>query len=58
MKKFKENPNKEILVEAMHCRGFLRIHGFLTDKENDKVFERTIKFQDKHKIEVKPKDVL
>lgn len=58
MKKFKGNPNKEILVEGMHCRAFLRIHGFLTDKENDKVLERTIKFQDKHKIEVKPKDVL
>lgn len=58
MKKFKGNPYKEILVEAMHCRAFLRIQGFLTDRENDKVFERTRKFQDKHKIEVKAKEVL
>jgi hypothetical protein len=57
MKVFKENPNKTILVAVMKARSFLHIHGFITEKENDKIFSRTRKFQDKHKIEVTKRDL-
>lgn len=41
---------REILAKADFCRTFLHVQGFLTDSENEKVFQRTRKWQDKHKV--------
>lgn len=37
---------------ANFCREYLRIHGFLTDAENDKVHKRIGKYQDRNCIEI------
>lgn len=41
---------RESLAKADFCRTFLHFQGFLTDAENDKVFKRMRKWQDKHKV--------
>lgn len=41
---------RETLANADFCRVYLHINGFLTDAENEKVFQRITKWQDKHKV--------
>lgn len=41
---------RETLAKADFCRAFLHVQGFLTDAENEKVFQRIRKWQDKHKV--------
>lgn len=41
---------REKLAKADFCRAFLHVQGFLTDSENEKVFRRIRKWQDKHKV--------
>lgn len=41
---------REKLANADFCRIYLHINGFLTDAENEKVFRRMRKYQDKHKV--------
>lgn len=41
---------RENLAKADFCRTFLHIQGFLTEKENEKVFQRIVKWQDKYKV--------
>lgn len=41
-----------MLAKADFCRTYLHIQGFLTDKENEKVFQRERKWQDKYKVEL------
>lgn len=44
--------DREMLAKLNFCRMFLHIQGFLTEAENENVFKRLKKFQDKKKIEV------
>lgn len=47
----KTDKNKrENLAKANFCRTYLHIQGFLTDAENEKVFRRMRKWQDKYKV--------
>lgn len=41
---------RENLAKANFCRTYLHIQGFLTDAENEKVFRRMRKWQDKYKV--------
>lgn len=50
--------NRENLAKADFCRAFLHIKGFLTDTENEKVFKRIRKWQDKHKVEISESQLL
>lgn len=43
---------REVLAKADFCMAFIHINGFLTDTENDKVFQRISKWQDKHKVSI------
>lgn len=45
-----EKERREMLAKADFCRTYLHIQGFLTDKENEKVFQRERKWQDKYKV--------
>lgn len=49
--------SKAILIRAIKSRMFLHIQGFLSDKENDAVYKRICKFQDKHKIEISREEI-
>lgn len=45
------NKNKrDNLAKSDFCRRYLHINGFLTDSENEKVFQRIRKYQDKYKV--------
>lgn len=44
--------DREFLAKICFCRAILNVHGFLTESENEKVFQRIRKYQDKHKIEI------
>lgn len=44
------NANAEILIRAVECRVFLHVHGFLSDSENDKVWERIEKYKNQVRI--------
>jgi hypothetical protein len=48
----KENnmENRRKLAIADLCRGFLHVQGFLTDSENEKVYQRIMKWQDKNEV--------
>lgn len=50
--------NREKLAKADFCRCFLHLQGFLTDAENEKVFQRMRKWQDKHKIVITEEQLL
>lgn len=39
-----------MLAKADFCRTYLHIQGFLTETENEKVFQRERKWQDKYKV--------
>lgn len=41
---------REILAKSDFCRSYLHVQGFLTDAENEKVFRRIRKWQDKHRV--------
>lgn len=41
---------RENLAKSDFCRAYLHIQGFLTDAENEKVFRRIRKWQDKHEV--------
>ena len=41
---------RENLAKSDFCRAYLHVQGFLTDAENEKVFRRIRKWQDKHKV--------
>lgn len=41
---------RENLAKSDFCRAYLHVQGFLTDAENEKVFRRIRKWQDKSKI--------
>lgn len=43
---------RENLAKSDFCRAYLHVQGFLTDAENEKVFRRMRKWQDKHKVGV------
>ena len=45
-----DKERREMLAKADFCRTYLHIQGFLTDKENEKVFQRERKWQDKNKV--------
>lgn len=52
MNKIKDKARRENLAKADFCRGFLHVQGFLTDKENEKVFQRMRKWQDRYKVQL------
>lgn len=41
---------REKLAKSDFCRAYLHVQGFLTDAENEKVFQRIRKWQDKNKV--------
>lgn len=41
---------RENLAKLDFCRAYLHVQGFLTDAENEKVFQRMRKWQDKHEV--------
>lgn len=45
-----DKDKRENLAKSDFCRAYLHIQGFLTDTENEKVFRRILKWQDKHKV--------
>lgn len=48
----KQEEMRENLAKSDFCRAYLHVQGFLTDAENEKVFRRMRKWQDKHKVGV------
>lgn len=52
-----KNREKEILLAAYNARKLLSIHGFVTVAENDKIFDRLLKYKNKNKIAVTQKDL-
>lgn len=46
------------LATVCFCVSYLRIHGFLTETERDKVYKRIDKFQDEHEIEISEAQML
>lgn len=48
----RDKERRETIAKADFCRIFLHIHGFLTDKENEKVFQRMKKWQDRYKVQL------
>lgn len=42
--------NRRKLAIANLCRGFLRMQGFLTDSENEKIFQRILNWQDENEV--------
>lgn len=40
------------LAIANLCRAYLHLNGFLSDSENDKVFNKIRKWQDKNKVKI------
>ena len=46
----KQEEMRENLAKSDFCRAYLHVQGFLTDAENEKVFRRMRKWQDKHKV--------
>lgn len=43
---------RQELAAANFCRQYLRVHGFLTNTENDKVHKRICKHQDRNRINI------
>lgn len=56
MKTAKEN--RENLAKLDFCRTYLFLNGFITYAENEKVFQRIRKWQDKHKVEISEEQIL
>lgn len=46
----KKEEMRENLAKSDFCRSYLFVQGFLTDAENEKVFRRIRKWQDKYKV--------
>ena len=46
----KQEEMRENLAKSDFCRSYLFVQGFLTDAENEKVFRRIRKWQEKHKV--------
>lgn len=47
------NPTyRQDLAAVNFCRAYLRIRGFLTNTENEKVHKRISKYQDRNRIEI------
>lgn len=44
--------NRAKLAISDLCRTYLHLNGFLSDSENDKVFDRVRKWQDKNRVEI------
>lgn len=57
MKNEKNIEKRKCLAISNECRSFLFMYGFITDKENEKIFERIKKFQDKNKIGISRKQL-
>lgn len=45
-----QKEKRENLAKSDFCRAYLHVQGFLTDTENEKVFQRIRKWQDKNKV--------
>lgn len=45
-----QKEKRENIAKSDFCRIYLHAQGFLTDAENEKVFRRIRKWQDKHKV--------
>lgn len=46
---------QQIFDRAAECRIFLSVHGFLTEKENEKVWVRVDKYGTRHSVrKIKP----
>lgn len=45
-----DKERRENIAKAEFCRTFLHINGFLTDKENEKVFQRIVKCMNKYNV--------
>lgn len=58
MNKIKDKARRENLAKADFCRIFLHVQGFLTDKENEKVFQRMKKWQDRYKVQLTEAQIL
>lgn len=50
--------NRRKLAIANLCRGFLRMQGFLTDSENEKIFQRILNWQNKNEVEITEEQLL
>lgn len=50
--------NRRKLAISDLCRGFLHVQGFLTDAENEKVYQRIMKWQDKNEVEITEEQML
>lgn len=44
--------NRKKLATANLCRAYLHLNRFLSDSENDKVFNKIRKWQDKNKVKI------
>lgn len=50
--------NRRKLAITNLCRGFLRIQGFLTDSENEKIYQRILNWQDENEVEITEEQLL
>lgn len=53
-----QKEKRENLAKSDFCRAYLHVQGFLTDAENEKVFQRIRKWQDKNKVEITEEQLL
>lgn len=53
-----QEEKRENLAKSDFCRAYLHVQGFLTDTENEKVFRRIRKWQDKYKIGITDSQLL
>lgn len=53
-----DEANKRTLIRANGSRSTLYLLGFLTEKENQKVFERIQKWQEKKKINITREELM
>lgn len=45
------NERKKLAI-AWHCKTWLRVNGFLSEKESRNVRDRILKYQDRNRIEI------
>lgn len=52
-----KSKEKEVLIRANLCRGFMHCHDFITFSEMEKIHSRIIKYRDKHEIVVSDEEL-
>lgn len=51
-KEEQQKQHRATLAIADACRSVLFLNGFITDKENERVFDKIMKYKNKHRINI------